>query len=289
MRRFEFVQGTSAKFWMASAQGVTFTVVFGRLGTDGQRKDKPFPTEEAARRELEKKIAEKLREGYHEVAAGGAVVAVASGAKGAAAAAPKLALPPRVKAVALKDASVKQATAALQALHKTLSGKHRSWMVGAQVQRARRALEGIAGADPGVNGELGQAFDGVMAQVGAPAAARLPLRLALALLLELDTAAFSRALALWQKQKPVLPAVALLQSELEALTDPELTLRLVALLYARPDREASPEVAWARRWHALQPHLEAHLLGSGTTLKAHTQKLNPAGDAALAARLLQLR
>ncbi|WP_155798383.1 WGR domain-containing protein, partial [Sorangium cellulosum] len=67
MRRFEFVQGTSAKFWMADADDRTFIVVYGRLGTAGQRKEKAFPTAEAASRELEKKIAEKLREGYQEV------------------------------------------------------------------------------------------------------------------------------------------------------------------------------------------------------------------------------
>ncbi len=287
MRRFEYVQGTSAKFWMAGVEGETFTVVFGRLGTDGQRKDKAFPTAEAARRELEKKIAEKTREGYHEVAAA-AAAAVTGGTKGATAAAPRLALPPRVQVVARKDASVKQATAALQALHKTLAGKHRSWMVSAQVQRARRALEGIAGADPSVDSELAKAFDAVMAQVAAPPASRLPLRLALALLLELDTAAFARALALWQKSAQVLPAVTLLKTELATLSDPELTLRLAALLCAQPDRETSPEAAWTRRWRALQPHLEAHLVGSGTTLKAHVQKLNPPGDAAIAARLRQL-
>ena len=286
MRRFEFVQGTSAKFWMASSEGVTFTVVFGRLGTDGQRKDKAFPTEDAARRELDKKIAEKLREGYHEVA-GGAVPA--SGPKGPAAATPRLALPPRLAAVALTEPSVKRAVAGLQALRQTLGGKHRSWMVGRAAQRARRALEGIAGADPAANPELAQAFDELMAHVAAPVASRLPLRLAMALLLELDTAAFSRAMALWQKLKAALPAVSVLQTELEALTDPELTLRLGALLCARPGREVSPETAWARRWRVLQPHLEAHLIASGTTLKAHVQKLDPGGDAAIAARVQRLR
>ena len=48
MRRFEFVGGTSAKFWMAEVVGKTFSIVFGRLGTDGQRKDKDFATPEAA-------------------------------------------------------------------------------------------------------------------------------------------------------------------------------------------------------------------------------------------------
>jgi hypothetical protein len=128
-----------------------------------------------------------------------------------------------------------------------------------------------------------------MAHVVAPAPSRLPLRLAMALLLELDTAAFSRAMALWQKLKTPLPAVAVLTAELESLSDPELTLRLGALLCARPEREASPEIAWSRRWQALQPHLEAHLIASGTTLKAHVQKLNPAGDVGIAARAQRLR
>jgi len=50
MRRFEFVEGTSAKFWMADVEGVNFIVVYGRLGTPGQRKEKAFPTEEGAQR-----------------------------------------------------------------------------------------------------------------------------------------------------------------------------------------------------------------------------------------------
>lgn len=292
MRRFEFVQGTSAKFWMASVEGVTFSVVFGRLGSDGQRKDKAFPTEDAARRELDKKIAEKLREGYHEVAAApGAAVAPSApkGPKGAAAAAPRLALPPRVKSGALRDIDVKQAVGALRTLGKTLAGKHRSWRVAHLAQRARRALERIAGADPAADPELAQSFDALMAQVGAPPRSRLPLRLAMQLLLELDTAAFGRALALWQKQPAAPPAVTVLTRELEALADPELTLRLGALLCARPELDVSPESAWTRRWRALQPHLEAHLIASGTTLKAHVQKLDASGDAALAARLARLR
>ncbi len=63
MRRFEFVEGKSAKFWQAESVGATFIVEFGRLGTKGQRKEKDFPNEDAAKKDLEKKIAEKLREG----------------------------------------------------------------------------------------------------------------------------------------------------------------------------------------------------------------------------------
>lgn len=294
MRRFEFVQGTSAKFWMAGVEGTSFIVVFGRLGSDGQRKDKAFPSEDAARRELDKKIAEKLREGYHEVAGAApapAPVAApgARAAKGAAAAAPRLALPPRVQAGALRDQDVKQAAGALRTLGTTLAGKHRSFRVAHLAQRARRALEKIAGADPAADPELAQSFDALMAQVGAPPRSRLPLRLAMPLLLELSTAAFSRALALWQKQPAAPPAVGVLARQLEVLDDPELTLRLGALLCARPERDVSPEAAWTRRWRALQPHLEAHLIASGTTLKAYVQKLDAAGDAALAARLPRLR
>lgn len=286
MRRFEFVQGTSAKFWMAQAEGTTFIVVFGRLGSDGQRKEKTFPTQDAARRELDKKIAEKLREGYHEVAA--AAAAAPTGAKGAAAATPRLALPPRVQRVPCTSAELKQAASALRALGKTLDGKHRSWRVALLAQRTRRTLERIAGADPSADAELAQAFDELMAHVVAPVRSRLPLRLAMPLLLELDTAAFTRALTLWQKSVTV-PAVAVLQRELEALRDPELTLRLGALLCARPERDTSPEAAWTRCWRTLQPHLEGHLIADGTTLKAHVQKVDAAGDAALAARLHKLR
>ena len=70
------VEGTSAKFWQAESSGTTFIVEFGRLGTKGQRKEKDFPNEDAAKKELAKKIAEKLREGYSEVATTGADSAV---------------------------------------------------------------------------------------------------------------------------------------------------------------------------------------------------------------------
>ncbi|MFP2928162.1 WGR domain-containing protein, partial [Pyxidicoccus sp. 3LG] len=69
MRRFEFVEGSSSKFWEPELNGSTFIVTFGRIGTAGQRKEKAFPDEASARREYEKKVAEKTREGYREVTA----------------------------------------------------------------------------------------------------------------------------------------------------------------------------------------------------------------------------
>lgn len=68
-RRFEFVGGTSAKFWEITLAGTVVTVRFGRLGTYGQMQAKTFPTAEAARQHVEKVIADKTRKGYCECAA----------------------------------------------------------------------------------------------------------------------------------------------------------------------------------------------------------------------------
>lgn len=75
MRRFEFVEGSSSKFWEPELKGNTFIVTFGRIGTAGQRREKAFADEAGARKEYEKKVAEKLREGYREVTEGGAAEA----------------------------------------------------------------------------------------------------------------------------------------------------------------------------------------------------------------------
>ena len=48
MDRYELVEGSSAKFWEADVTGTTLTVRLGRLGTQGQSKDKTFPDEAAA-------------------------------------------------------------------------------------------------------------------------------------------------------------------------------------------------------------------------------------------------
>ena len=64
MRRFEFVGGTSAKFWEIRLAGTAVTVRFGRLGTEGQMQAKTFPSPEAACQHAERVIAEKTRKGY---------------------------------------------------------------------------------------------------------------------------------------------------------------------------------------------------------------------------------
>ena len=75
LRRFEFVQGSSAKFWAASVEGNDFIVVYGRIGSAGTRNVKSFGSAADADREMRKKIAEKTREGYVEITTGSAAPA----------------------------------------------------------------------------------------------------------------------------------------------------------------------------------------------------------------------
>ena len=63
-RRFELVEGASAKFWEVAHDGPTVTVRYGRIGTDGQSKTKALADEAAAIRHLEKLIDEKVAKGY---------------------------------------------------------------------------------------------------------------------------------------------------------------------------------------------------------------------------------
>ena len=67
MRRFEYSDDRSHKFWGISVQGSDVHVRYGRIGTDGQRKDKAHDSVEAADAAAEKQIAEKLKKGYQEV------------------------------------------------------------------------------------------------------------------------------------------------------------------------------------------------------------------------------
>lgn len=298
MRRFEFVQGTSAKFWMADVDDTTFIVVYGRLGTAGQRKEKAFPTAEAAQRECDKKVAEKLREGYQEVAAagGGAPAGGAPAATAGAAAPPpppKLDLPPRVQPGEATEARRKAAVHALDAV--SAARGRRSWVLGRAVRRARRALESLGGLDPATDGALSAALDALLARVVAPSARdRLPLVRAIELLSELDAAAFARAVRdTWKAPpatSPAAGALALLKRQLEELDDPELGLRLGALLVDRPHHGAmSAEAGWARRWKALSPHLEAHLAHRGRSLKELLAGIDAGGDPHVAERVARMR
>jgi predicted DNA-binding WGR domain protein len=67
-RRFEFSEGNSNKFWAIEVNGTEVTVLFGRIGTQGQTKVKSFPDAAAAANHVARLVQEKLGKGYREVA-----------------------------------------------------------------------------------------------------------------------------------------------------------------------------------------------------------------------------
>lgn len=284
MRRFEFVGGGSSKFWMPRLDGSVFTVVYGRIGTDGQRKEKEFDSEEAAQKEYDKKVAEKLREGYVEVTDGAAAAddsdddgdeeAVAKKpAKKAAAKEPAkpaakvvMPLPVRVVDADITDAAlVKAATTAVRALVKSTAG--RSWRRRQAAKEAFRALSRIAGVDLAAHAELNTA---VLAAADAVLSApSLPLPLVLQLLSSLRTSAFSSVLARWQKPSGAASsALQVLAAAAAALPDQELVFRVGRVLV---DKDL-PDAVAAQKLQALRAHIE-----SRTDRTAFVAAL-PAGD-----------
>jgi len=65
-RRFEFVSGSSAKFWEVTVQGAIVTVCFGKLNTAGQSQTKSFADAVAAQKHADKLVEQKLGKGYVE-------------------------------------------------------------------------------------------------------------------------------------------------------------------------------------------------------------------------------
>ena len=70
MERYELVEGTSSKFWEVRVDDTTLTVCFGRIGTNGQTKEKAFASAAAATAEMAKVVREKTSKGYKLVGAG---------------------------------------------------------------------------------------------------------------------------------------------------------------------------------------------------------------------------
>ena len=66
-RRFEFVEGSSSKFWEIQLEGSSFTTRYGKLGTDGQVTLKEFDSPDRAQKEYDKLVVEKTKKGYVEV------------------------------------------------------------------------------------------------------------------------------------------------------------------------------------------------------------------------------
>jgi predicted DNA-binding WGR domain protein len=66
-RRFEYVGDKSSKFWEIRVIGASFTVCYGKIGTDGQTQTKEFADVGSAEKQAKKLIAEKTVKGYREV------------------------------------------------------------------------------------------------------------------------------------------------------------------------------------------------------------------------------
>jgi uncharacterized protein (TIGR02996 family) len=64
MPRYEFCEGSSNKFWEISRDGSIVTTRWGRIGTDGQSKDKDLGSDEKAIKEYNKLIEQKTGKGY---------------------------------------------------------------------------------------------------------------------------------------------------------------------------------------------------------------------------------
>jgi predicted DNA-binding WGR domain protein len=69
MRRFEFDDGKSKKFWEIVVDGQSYTVRYGRLGTTGQTNTKVFGDASVAQKKADAAIASKVKKGYAEVEA----------------------------------------------------------------------------------------------------------------------------------------------------------------------------------------------------------------------------
>lgn len=67
MRRFEYVEGGSSKFWEVGLVGEQITVRYGRIGTAGQTQTRSCASPSAAQAEHDKLIREKTGKGYREV------------------------------------------------------------------------------------------------------------------------------------------------------------------------------------------------------------------------------
>jgi len=65
-RYFEFVSGSSKKFWEITFSGERFSVRFGRIGTAGQERVKTYANKESAQRAAERMISQKIGKGYEE-------------------------------------------------------------------------------------------------------------------------------------------------------------------------------------------------------------------------------
>jgi predicted DNA-binding WGR domain protein len=62
--RYEFSEGSSNKFWEIELDGSSFTTTYGRIGTDGKTTIKEYDSDEQAKKEHDKLVAQKVKKGY---------------------------------------------------------------------------------------------------------------------------------------------------------------------------------------------------------------------------------
>ena len=92
MPRYEFIEGSSKKFWEIALEGTSFTTTYGRIGTDGQMSMKEYDSSEKAKLEYNKLITEKTKKGYELVGGAGAAAAPKAAASAPAVAKKKAAV-----------------------------------------------------------------------------------------------------------------------------------------------------------------------------------------------------
>ena len=74
MERYELIEGSASKFWEVSVDDAKLTVRYGRIGTQGQTKDKDFVSSDAATKEKNKLVKEKTSKGYTLVSSSGGAI-----------------------------------------------------------------------------------------------------------------------------------------------------------------------------------------------------------------------
>ncbi len=312
MRRLEHAD--EDKFWEAWIKDDNvFCFRFGKIGSQGQTRIKRHATRKEADEDLEENVARKLKEGFtekseedaededeeHEAEEGEEEEeeegddedeededeapkkkrAAPKHVAPAAAEPSKPALPTRLRASKLAPEQISAARNALDALHRALGG--RSWHVRRLGRRARQALERIAGADPAKH-DFGEAFDVVMNDVIA-AEKRLPLDIAMGLLLEVDEAVFVRTVKRWKSANAgaAKDAIAALSTSIDAIHDADIALHVGAALAERRLDASS----WRKRFHHVKPALEDALKKNGSTLAKYLKSLDAADDTVLASRI----
>ena len=57
----------SSKFWQVTQEGKKLTIIFGKIGTNGQTTEKSFASEDEAAIEMDKLVKSKIKKGYIEV------------------------------------------------------------------------------------------------------------------------------------------------------------------------------------------------------------------------------